>query len=327
MSGYDVIGDVHGMATLLEERLTSLGYSADSGAYSHPERTAVFVGDLIDRGGEQLRTLELVKAMVDAGSAQIVMGNHEFNAICWATRDPKTGTPLRQHSDHNRAQHKEFLALPAQDQARWVEWFKTLPLWLDLTTIRVIHACWHQASIDVVRAVTGGSERLSTVDHFVDATTFGSALHDAVEVLLKGPEIALHDYDMASYWDAEAGKSREKARIKWWDHDASTLPALAELRAAKLKDGGRYPDYEPREVDPKHLDYVYKDTVPLFYGHYWREWEPVARDDWTSYTACVDFSAVRGGTLVAYRYCGENEIRLEHYVPHTADIVAQRASD
>ena len=41
MSGYDVIGDVHGMATLLEERLTSLGYSADSGAYSHPERTAV----------------------------------------------------------------------------------------------------------------------------------------------------------------------------------------------------------------------------------------------------------------------------------------------
>ena len=225
MSGYDIIGDVHGMATLLEERLTSLGYSANSGAYSHPERTAVFVGDLIDRGGEQLRTLELVKAMVDAGSAQIVMGNHEFNAICWATRDPKTGKPLRQHSDHNRAQHKEFLALPAQDQARWVEWFKTLPLWLDLTTIRVIHACWHQASIDVVRAVTGGSERLSTVDHFVDATTFGSALHDAVEVLLKGPEIALRDYDMASYWDAEAGKSREKARIKWWDHDASTLPA------------------------------------------------------------------------------------------------------
>ena len=75
MSGYDIIGDVHGMATLLEERLTSLGYSAESGAYSHPERTAVFVGDLIDRGGEQLRTLELVKAMVDAGSAQIVMGS------------------------------------------------------------------------------------------------------------------------------------------------------------------------------------------------------------------------------------------------------------
>ena len=50
MSGYDIIGDVHGMATLLEERLTSLGYSAESGAYSHPERTAVFVGDLLDRG-------------------------------------------------------------------------------------------------------------------------------------------------------------------------------------------------------------------------------------------------------------------------------------
>jgi hypothetical protein len=49
--------------------------------------------------------------------------------------------------------------------------------------------------------------------------------------------------------------------------------------------------------------------------------------DWTSHTACVDFSAVRGGTLVAYRFSGESEIRLEHYVPHTADIVAQQASD
>jgi hypothetical protein len=29
MSGYDIIGDVHGMATLLEERLKRLGYSAE----------------------------------------------------------------------------------------------------------------------------------------------------------------------------------------------------------------------------------------------------------------------------------------------------------
>ena len=86
MIQYDIIGDVHGRATKLKALLGELGYQQDgSGVYRHPERTAVFVGDLVDRGTEQLEALQLVKAMVDAGSAQIVMGNHEFNAICWAT--------------------------------------------------------------------------------------------------------------------------------------------------------------------------------------------------------------------------------------------------
>jgi len=81
-SGYDVIGDVHGCASQLEVLLHKLGYETGaSGEYRHPERQAIFVGDLIDRGGEQLRVLEVVKAMVDAGSALIVMGNHEFNAL------------------------------------------------------------------------------------------------------------------------------------------------------------------------------------------------------------------------------------------------------
>ena len=43
----------------------------------------------IDRGSQQIKTLEVVRAMVDSGSAQMVMGNHEFNAISFATRDPE----------------------------------------------------------------------------------------------------------------------------------------------------------------------------------------------------------------------------------------------
>ena len=113
---YDIIGDVHGRATKLRALLGELGYRQDeSGVYRHPDRTAVFVGDLIDRGDEQLEALQLVKAMVDAGSAQIVMGNHEFNAICWATEDPATGKPLREHSDNKRRQHKDFLTLTDED--------------------------------------------------------------------------------------------------------------------------------------------------------------------------------------------------------------------
>jgi len=322
---YDIIGDVHGRVTKLRALLGELGYQQDgSGVYRHPDRTAVFVGDLIDRGKEQLEVLQLVKPMVDAGSAQIVMGNHEFNAICWATADPETGEPLREHSDNKRRQHKDFLKLTPEDRAYYVEWFKTLPLWLDLGDIRVIHACWHEASMKVVRDITG-SDRLSTVEHFAEANTPGTTLNDAIEVLLKGPEISLVDHGMDPYWDFESKKPRTDARIRWWDHDATGLPALAELRAAKLENGDLYPDFEPRSVDAEHLDYVYKDRTPLFYGHYWREWE-FKQDEWTTYTACVDFSG-GSGTLVAYRWNGESEIHWENYVPHDPQVVARIPSD
>ncbi|MDQ1319965.1 MAG: hypothetical protein QG655_1208, partial [Actinomycetota bacterium] len=85
---YDVIGDVHGCATKLRVLLEQMGYRERHGVYEHPERTAVFVGDLIDRGPEHLEVLSLVKAMADAGTARVAMGNHEFNAICYATPDP-----------------------------------------------------------------------------------------------------------------------------------------------------------------------------------------------------------------------------------------------
>src|SRR6202008_3839311 len=90
VTGYDIIGDVHGCATHLTDLLDALGYRENdwTGAYRHPQRQAIFVGDLIDRGGEQLRVLEIVKRMVDSGSAQIVMGNHEFNAIAYSIEYP-----------------------------------------------------------------------------------------------------------------------------------------------------------------------------------------------------------------------------------------------
>ena len=323
MTYYDIVGDVHGCATELKALLGGLGYVEDaSGVYRHPERIAVFVGDLVDRGKKQLEVLKLVKGMVDAGSAQAVMGNHEFNAICWATDDPETGKPIREHSKPKWNQHRAFLALTPEERAPYIEWFKTLPLWLDLGAIRVVHACWHEASMAAVRTITG-SDRLSTPEHFAEANREGTLLNKAIETLLKGPEIPLREYDMEPFWDSEAERYREDARIKWWDHDATTMPELAELTGFKLNKEEDYPHYEPRPIDPKYLDFVYKDRVPLFYGHYWREWER-HRDEWTTYTACIDF---REATLVAYRWSGEPEIHWENYIPHDSQVVARMPVD
>ena len=58
ITGYDVIGDVHGYADKLEGLLVKLGYSHRTGVWGHPERTAVFIGDLIDRGPQQRSTVD-----------------------------------------------------------------------------------------------------------------------------------------------------------------------------------------------------------------------------------------------------------------------------
>lgn len=88
MDGYDVIGDVHGYADELELLLRDLGYRERGGAWRHPSRTAVFVGDLVDRGPRQVDTVSIVRPMVDAGTARAVMGDHEYNAIVWTIADP-----------------------------------------------------------------------------------------------------------------------------------------------------------------------------------------------------------------------------------------------
>ncbi|MFZ3494012.1 polynucleotide kinase-phosphatase [Streptomyces sp. 5.8] len=71
---FDIIGDIHGCASELETLLDKLGY--DDGA--HPEgRTAVFVGDLVDRGPDSPGVLRRVMGMVGSGNALCVPGNHE----------------------------------------------------------------------------------------------------------------------------------------------------------------------------------------------------------------------------------------------------------
>ncbi|MFG3008243.1 polynucleotide kinase-phosphatase [Streptomyces calvus] len=71
---FDIVGDVHGCSAELEALLTKLGY-ADG---VHPEgRTAVFVGDLVDRGPDSPGVLRRVMAMVKSGNALCVPGNHE----------------------------------------------------------------------------------------------------------------------------------------------------------------------------------------------------------------------------------------------------------
>ncbi|OEJ34204.1 polynucleotide kinase-phosphatase [Streptomyces subrutilus] len=71
---FDIIGDIHGCSSELETLLAKLGY--EDGV--HPAgRTAVFVGDLVDRGPDSPGVLRRVMGMVGSGNALCVPGNHE----------------------------------------------------------------------------------------------------------------------------------------------------------------------------------------------------------------------------------------------------------
>ena len=86
--GYDIIGDVHGCAHTLEKLLEQMGYARVGGVWRHPQRQALFLGDIIDRGPRIREALLIVRDMVEAGTARCIMGNHEFNALGWVTPAP-----------------------------------------------------------------------------------------------------------------------------------------------------------------------------------------------------------------------------------------------
>ena len=76
---------MHGCADKLVGLLRRLGYRESDGAWRRTVRQVVFVGDLIDRGIQQRDSVCIARSMVEAGAAQIVLGNHEFNAVAYST--------------------------------------------------------------------------------------------------------------------------------------------------------------------------------------------------------------------------------------------------
>jgi polynucleotide kinase-phosphatase len=104
---FDIIGDVHGCRAELEALLRELGWEGTR----HPEgRTAVFVGDLVDRGPDTPGVLRLVMDMVEAGTAICVAGNHEQKLVrAMNGRKVTVSHGLRESLDQLAAEPPEFV--------------------------------------------------------------------------------------------------------------------------------------------------------------------------------------------------------------------------
>lgn len=160
--GYDIIGDIHGCANTLARLLDQMGYRKINGVYQHPRRQAIFIGDIIDRGPRIREALHLVRDMVEHGSARIVMGNHEYNALGYCTRArPGSGkTFLREHNARHDRLIRETLEQFEAHPYEWnefLEWFYTIPLFIDDEDFRVVHACWDGDLIEKFKQSQGGA--------------------------------------------------------------------------------------------------------------------------------------------------------------------------
>lgn len=307
---YDVIGDIHGQADKLEALLRHLGYRERQGAWRHPDRQARFVGDFIDRGPGQLRTLGMVRAMVDAGSARAVMGNHEFNGLAYGTPDPDhQGHFLRIRGSKNRAQHAAFLeevGLDSPLHQEWLRWFQTLPLWIEEDAVRFVHACWHPGHMATLSPHLGPDHTLTDA-LIVASSRKGDPMYESVEALCKGMEVALPEG--IAFTDNQ-GIRRTRTRVRWWDDEARTFRQAAIGRPSEI-------EQLPDGLLPDASRVAYDQKKPLFFGHYWLTGAPQIL---TPKACCVDYSAARDSEpLVAYRWDGEPDLSNDKLVAVQAD--------
>ena len=306
---YDLIGDIHGHADELSALLSKLGYQLRHGVWSHSYQKAIFLGDYIDRGPKQRESVEIVRGMVEAGNALAIMGNHEFNAIGYATLISEGDRFLRAHSADNLKQHGRFLEefpFGSPEYEDIIAWFKTLPLYLELPELRAVHACYDHRQLDVIRKYLGPKFLLSD-EILALAFTKGSDLYLAIETCLKGIEIDLPAG--LSYPDKD-GIIRHNVRCNWWD------PKLKTFREVALHSDPQIREKLGETELPAGTIVEYDNLKPVFFGHYW--YQSTNPKKLSDYAACLDFSVankdIKIGKLAAYRMDGESRLRNDHFV-------------
>lgn len=299
----DLIGDIHGHADQLEALLIKLGYKKSHHAYMHPDRKVLFVGDYIDRGPKIRETLKIVRAMVDTGSAIALMGNHEYNALCFHFQQ-NGGGHLRKHLIKNIIQHYETLKQfqnRQQEYESYLDWFKTLPLYYETETYRAVHACWDGNNIDYLKQVLD-NDRLSD-DLIYQSVRRETALNKAIDQTLKGKEMKM---PAGLFFTDKDGTRRTNIRIKWWEN-----PMAMTYKSISVEPLADLPEW-PVEISELISPHFYRDNEKkVFFGHYWLKGQPAL---YRSNVCCLDYSVAKGGKLVAYRLDGENILDNDNLV-------------
>jgi hypothetical protein len=262
----DIVGDVHGELDALHHLLGRLGYNERG---EHPDgRRLVFVGDICDRGPDSPGVVMLVRDLVASGRAQCIAGNHEINVL---RGEPKHGNHWivpDSDIDHIATFGPARHATPAQAQEIRT-FFASLPIALERSDLRVVHACWNASDVAACRAAKGP---LMAAYRAFDALGIESPKGRRLHEEHRTEHAANHDW------------------LKDRDHVPPFLHAVAEydefyqnsnpirVLSAGIEYAARVPflaggkwRFVERVPWWKHYD-----EAPVVFGHYWRWWNPAA---------------------------------------------------
>lgn len=308
IDGYDLIGDVHGCGATLAALLEKLGYHQKNGVYRHPRRKVIFLGDLIDRGPRIRLAVSIARRMVEAEEAFIVMGNHEANALTYSRRcrDGSGCEWLREHTPRHNRVIQETLEQYRDHPVEWEEtlaWFMDIPLLLERDGMRVVHACWDAPLIK--QFLARYPDARIDEDFLHESVQPGSFSFRVLERLTRGTHIPLPNGVEIHSGD---GFTRRTFRAHFW---AASPRTYGDVIFQPDNLPGELEDRVLSEQERARLTYYGPDEPPLFVGHYWCEGIPALP---APNIACLDYSAVKFGRLVAYRWDGEQALNADKFV-------------
>jgi hypothetical protein len=266
----DIVGDVHGEHDALRALIAALGYDE---AGNHPQgRRLVFVGDLCDRGPDSPGVVRRVRALVRAGRAQAVLGNHELNLL---RGERKQGSDwFWNEGAHRDARFTPYAVLGSDaERAELLAFFEELPLTLERADLRVAHAAWHAASakhLAALQARDGKAKLFERLDDEADATLIGQG------------------------WRAAARAEKAPWRHRLGDPDAPVpmLAAVAHCDEARqhlnplrvltlglerCADAPFFHNGQWRFTERVRWWDDYAENTPVVVGHFWRHFPPLQR--------------------------------------------------
>lgn len=292
---YDIIGDVHGYASILKKLLLQLGYKKTENGYHHPTRKAVFVGDFVNRGPEIRKTIRIVRKMVENGNAHAILGNHEINVIIYYLKD-KNGLPLVKSPDKNFLSLYKTINQFADRSEEWAshrKWMRELPLYIDFGGIRIVHACWSDDAIETLKKAEANGKSRKSIFRNVHKNP-KSPTSKSVLTLTKGIDFKMPgDLKIIN----NKGVSPRTFRMRWWEE-----PEGKTFEEMSFESKFVLPSYDiPKQIGLNNS--VYPESGPIvFFGHYCRFNGPfIIKHN----ICCVDSCVTGNKTLTAYQWDGE----------------------
>ena len=312
----DIVGDIHGEYDALRQLLAHLGYDAQG---NHPEgRTLVFVGDFCDRGPNSPAVLALVQSLVQSGRAAAVLGNHEINLL---REDAKDGSgwffDARMERDHSK--YAPFHRPTTEQRREIVTFLSALPIGLERSDLRVVHAAWQEPQIEAARALQPGTVR-SEYDRWeqvAEQVARDTALEQRMEQELEQWEHGLENKQhQPPFLHAHAEHEANKQML----NPLKVLTSGVELKGTvPFFSGGKW-----RFAERMPWWDAYTDATPVVVGHYWRRRHAMNRasvgkedEDLFAHIAPTAWHGRRGNVFcVDYSVGGSWRARLDSEPPH-----------